>query len=272
LRRSLVFSALFHAVLFAAIIFGVRLFPREQPPPVTVVELVELEEIAEEAASEEPPVEEPEAVPELEPEPEPEEVVEAPARVEEAPPAPAPEPEPTPTPKAPDKPKLVTEDIPNIRPKSKPKPPSRLNLAEIGALLDKREAEAKKTAPEKPKPQKKPTTSNKPKRTSIQEERMRASIQQAIASQVERCWSPPAGASYAETLIVKIQMHLRPDGNLQRVPEIMDKGRMTRDSFFQAAAEAAVRAIQKCAPFDLPKEDYDVWAFVELNFDPSKML
>ncbi len=275
MRKSIVFSAIFHIVLAAVIFFGVDLFD-EEPPVITVVELVEYEEIAEEAASVEPPEIEPDPIPEPEPEeapePEPEEVAEVPARAEEAPaPEPEPEPEVAPVAKTPEKPKLVTQDIPNIRPRTKPKPPSRFDTNRIAALLDKRQEEAKPQAPKTLQP-KKPAAPNKPKRTSIQDQRVRASIQQAIASQISNCWNPPVGASYAETLIVKIHIYLRPDGNLIRAPEILDKNRMARDSFFRAAAEAARRAIQRCAPFVLPKEDYDVWDFVELNFDPSTML
>ncbi|MFN3233047.1 MAG: hypothetical protein ACE363_12950 [Alphaproteobacteria bacterium] len=273
MRRSLLFSAVFHIALLAAILFGMDLFSDDPPPMITVVELIEYEEIAEEAASVEEPEIEPDPVPEPEPEeqPAPEEIAEAPARIEETPPpAPEPEPEPAPVAEAPEKPRLVTEDIPNIRPRTKPKPPSRFDTSRIAALLDKRQEEAKPEAPTTLQP--KPDTTAKPKRTNIQEQRVRASIQQAIRAQISKCWNPPVGASYAETLKVDIHIRLRPDGNLVGVPDIQDKGRMVRDGFFRAAAEAGRRAIQRCAPFALPKEDYDIWSFVEFGFDPSEMM
>ena len=81
-----------------------------------------------------------------------------------------------------------------------------------------------------------------------------------------------SGASYAETLIVRIDIRLAPDGSLIGQPDIHDKNRMKSDNFFRAAAEAARRAVQRCTPLELPEAYYDEWKDIRLNFDPSKML
>jgi colicin import membrane protein len=39
----------------------------------------------------------------------------------------------------------------------------------------------------------------------------------------------------------------------------------------RTAAESAVRAVQKCAPFNLSADKYDTWAEIVVNFDPSDM-
>ena len=39
----------------------------------------------------------------------------------------------------------------------------------------------------------------------------------------------------------------------------------------RAAAEAARRAVSRCAPYNLPAEKYEAWAEVIVNFDPSEM-
>ena len=45
-----------------------------------------------------------------------------------------------------------------------------------------------------------------------------------------------------------------------------EMGRLVR-----TAAESAVRAVSKCAPFNLPADKYETWAEVVVNFDPSDM-
>lgn len=134
----------------------------------------------------------------------------------------------------------------------------------LAALLDKRQDETKAEAT--------PDTKINENRSLLDVARISAGVEQAIRSQIERCWRAPAGVSYAETLIVRIQVFLRPDGSLARLPKILDERRMEQDQLFRAAAEAARRAVQKCAPLDLPRENYDVWREFVLNFDPSKML
>ncbi|TDI59929.1 MAG: hypothetical protein E2O92_06600 [Alphaproteobacteria bacterium] len=158
--------------------------------------------------------------------------------------------------------------MPNITPRDKPAPPSRFNINRIEALLDKRQEEEQKPPPRKfavNEPDKEPTISSAAQRLRL------ASLEQAIHTQISRCWSAPVGASYAETLIVEIKIQLARDGSLLRPPEILNQSRLQSDSFFRAAAEAARRAVQRCTPLDLPVADYDEWKDTKLNFDPSKM-
>ena len=46
------------------------------------------------------------------------------------------------------------------------------------------------------------------------------------------------------------------------------------DRYFQAAAEAARRAVLNvnCQPLQLPPDKYEIWKEIRFNFDPSKML
>jgi len=142
----------------------------------------------------------------------------------------------------------------------------------LAALLDKRQEEIE--AEETPNSGAETRSGIKIKDNASQLDvaRISAGVQQAIQAQIERCWSAPAGARSAETLIVKIQISLRRDGSLARLPKVMDEQRMVQDQVFRAAAEAARRAVQKCAPLDMPRESYEVWREVVLNFDPSSML
>ena len=69
----------------------------------------------------------------------------------------------------------------------------------------------------------------------------------------------------AEKLLVKVKIRLKRDGTLSRPPQIVS-------SISQAAADSAVRAIRRCAPYDMfPPKKYNTWREIVLNFDPSQM-
>ena len=83
----------------------------------------------------------------------------------------------------------------------------------------------------------------------------------------------PAGARYAEGLIVRLRIFLRRDGELAGTPEVVDGDRMSRDNHYRTAAEHAIRAVQKCVPLqNLPPDKYERWRNIELTFDPRDML
>ena len=72
----------------------------------------------------------------------------------------------------------------------------------------------------------------------------------------------------AENLAVKVKLNLRRDGSLAGAPIVLNTG----PTGFRVAADAAVRAVNQCAPFDMPGEKFDAWAEVIVNFDPRFML
>lgn len=164
-----------------------------------------------------------------------------------------------------------------LAPRVKPRPPSRYDAGKIAALLDKREAEKKKNPPPV-------ETARKDSKivdldagavvATVNRRRLTASLRDAMRSQIERCWIVPAGARDAGKLTIRIRIFLNRDGSLARPPEIMDRSRMNKagQEFWRAAAEGARRAVQKCAPLDLPREHFDIWRVTELTFEPGKML
>ncbi|WP_416356075.1 cell envelope integrity protein TolA [Aureimonas phyllosphaerae] len=91
----------------------------------------------------------------------------------------------------------------------------------------------------------------------------------ALRGQIMRCWNPPAGSVDAGNFRVKISMQLGPTGELEGLPEILSGGGSSMAE--RVASEAAVRAVRRCAPYNLPAEKYDTWAQVTVNFDPSQM-
>ncbi|WP_427025827.1 hypothetical protein ACP4J4_07940 [Aureimonas ureilytica] len=91
----------------------------------------------------------------------------------------------------------------------------------------------------------------------------------ALRGQISKCWNPPAGNTDAGSFQVKISMQLDPSGAVQGMPQIEQGGGASPAQ--RAAAEAAIRAVRRCAPYNLPAEKYETWADVTVNFDPSQM-
>lgn len=91
----------------------------------------------------------------------------------------------------------------------------------------------------------------------------------ALRQRLSGCWNIPAGVDDAATLRVSVRFQLDRSGMLQGRPEVVAGGAASGPG--RTAAESAVRAVQKCAPFNLPADKYDTWAEVVVNFDPSDM-
>jgi colicin import membrane protein len=91
----------------------------------------------------------------------------------------------------------------------------------------------------------------------------------SLRSQVSRCWNPPVGAAEAESMVVSIRLRLDPSGALDGNPEVVSGGGSSMAE--RAAADAARRAVMRCAPFNAPADKYEAWADVQFNFDPSQM-
>jgi len=90
-----------------------------------------------------------------------------------------------------------------------------------------------------------------------------------------QCWNVPAGAKGAEDLRVTVHIRLTPEGRLVGAPKVLESARMNMpgEEFFRTAAESALRAVRKCAPYDfLPKDKYDIWRDMDIIFDPEQML
>src|SRR5262249_16633258 len=89
----------------------------------------------------------------------------------------------------------------------------------------------------------------------------------ALRAQIQACWNPPAGTADAKELIVRVKILLNQDGWLAAEPVLMNRG----SGAFQIAAESALRAVRRCAPYKLPIAKYEVWKDVEVTFDPRDM-
>ena len=86
-----------------------------------------------------------------------------------------------------------------------------------------------------------------------------------LDAQIQKCWSMPVmKGDPGEGGLARIRVKLLPDGSLESPPMIMDKPAGPKGLVF---AESAARAIQKCAPYRLPPEQYLAWKDLTLYFD-----
>lgn len=102
--------------------------------------------------------------------------------------------------------------------------------------------------------------------------RMTMTEADALRKQLEGCWIVPYGAKDAENTVVEIAMVVNRDRTLYSA-KIVDTARYSRDSFFRAMADSAMRAVRNpnCSPFALPPDKYESWKRITVTFNPSDM-
>lgn len=287
MKGPVIASAIFHIGLVIVAITGLPYFKSDQKP-LTAAIPVEILPIGEMTTSNKPkPVEAPPA-----PEPEklerPPEKKPAPPKVEEVkPPEP---PKPPKAEKAKPKAKPVTppppdeaalekvKEAPKPEEKKPPEPPEAKEQAEPEQTQDFSKL-LKNLQDSKPQPADETLPENKnaapvtPAPAAPFAETMTMSEADALAQQLQRCWSIQAGARYAEDLIVKVRLTVSQERRVLSAV-IVDTWRYSQDSYFRAAADAAIRAVHspQCEILILPPDKYDTWKDIVVTFDPTEML
>jgi len=95
----------------------------------------------------------------------------------------------------------------------------------------------------------------------------------ALRRQLQNCWSIQAGARYAENLVVEVRLIVASDRRVISAT-IVDQWRYGQDSYFRAAADSAIRAVNspQCEVLELNPQKYDQWKDMIVTFDPRDML
>ena len=101
-------------------------------------------------------------------------------------------------------------------------------------------------------------------------EKLTISEKDAIRRQFYRCWIVPAGAKDLKDLFVSVKIKLDREGNVIS-SKLINKNRLN-ESFFRAAAESALRAVNhpECKKLKVPEKKYKTWKEIILDFDPSQ--
>lgn len=274
-------SAIFHIVIFTIAAVGMPFVAKDKltvTPPINV-EIVDIDEISQTNRVAPPKKKEPEEKP---PAPEqaedkpkqmtaelpPDLLSPAPPEIEDAvPPPPKPEPEK----KVEEKPKPKPK-----KPKAKPKPPAKKKEKQEDqfASLLKNLTPDTDTAEKTEEPLDPTQDSSSPiSQIATLSDKMTISELDALRQQIAPCWNVPAGAKYAEDLVVEARVTMNRDGTVQNA-SILNRSRYNQDSHFRAAADAAMRALRnpRCQPLKLPADKYNQWKTIVINFDPREML
>lgn len=253
---------------FTAITAGARDGDKDlEPAPPKPVEAVTP---VEQPKPDPKPNAEPTAAPAPAPDPEPVPIETAALPKDDPEPAPLPIPEPA---KAEPEPEpLANAPVPRVKPKAPPKPVQKaqpkpdqksFDADNIAALLNKIPDSGGGTLTD--------TGSLTPSLGTASGTAGTLSISEidALRAQIARCWNPPVGVLDAGQLIVRIGMDLNIDGTLATPPALLNS---SSDPIFAVAAEAAIRAVNRCQPYYLPPEKYQAWQQIHMTFDPRELL
>lgn len=276
--QGLAYSTLLHGLLLLFVVLGLpELFePKRLSEPMAItVEILPITSVTNVKPSEQKPAPKEEKKPE-------EAKLEQPPRPAEEKPKEKPQPrtkaeekkpEPAPAPEKPDK--KAEKKKPEEKKPEKKKAPTEEDL--MAVLKSVKETAATQPKPEQSEKEKQETASSES--TSISQQYnpdlpLSLSEKDAIRSQIQKCWTVPAGAKNAHELIVVLQVEVERDGSVTKVQLAeTSKRRASGDNFYRAAADSALRAVKKCSPLkNLPPEKYHNWHAMELTFDPKEML
>lgn len=80
---------------------------------------------------------------------------------------------------------------------------------------------------------------------------MRDALAGLLQSQIEKCYVAPPGAAGSQAVLPVLNIQFGPDGTLSPEPRIVRSGPSALD---RSVAEAALRAVRRCAPYKIPAQ------------------
>jgi colicin import membrane protein len=217
-------------------------------------------------------------------------------------PEPPPKPVEKPVEKKPEPPKPVAESKPKDEPKPIEKKPDQPKVDPIAEALKSEEAkkpvpkhEAKAAPPQPPKPKQERTfdqtkiaallDKRDPTRQALTGSALNSSASlgttrgtaatlsqselDAMRARLASLWNVQPGVEHPEELYVTVRIRLTPDRRLASPPQVVSTGSSPR---YQAAADAAVRAVLQGQPYTMLRDEtYEQWKYMDIDFDPKQM-
>lgn len=279
MKGPLTFSAIIHIALVIAMITGLPYFKAEPDPMDATAIPIEILPIGEMTTTNKKPVkaapkppEEAKVKPiqkEKPPTPPKVEKVEPPKEI--TPPKPKVETKPKPKPVVPPPP---TEKLEKLKPEEKPKTeekPAEDTTQDFAALLKNLNESDPVVDDNLPESKDAPAPAAVP--DAAFSETLTMSELDALRQQLSRCWSIQAGARYAENLVVEVRLIVSRERKVMSA-SVVDQFRYSQDSYFRAAADSAIRAVNspQCETLVLNPDKYDMWKDMIVKFDPREML
>jgi colicin import membrane protein len=204
--------------------------------------------------------------------------------------------------KKPEPPKPVAESKPKDEPKPIEKKPDQPKVDPIAEALKSEDAkkpvpkhEAKAAPPQPPKPKQERTFDQSkiaalldkrdPTRQAMTGSTLNSSASlgttrgtaatlsqselDAMRARLASLWNVQPGVEHPEELYVTVRIRLSPDRRLAAPPQVVSTGSSPR---YQAAADAAVRAVLQGQPYTMLRDEtYEQWKYMDIDFDPKQM-
>jgi hypothetical protein len=101
-----------------------------------------------------------------------------------------------------------------------------------------------------------------------------SSIGAQIVAQIKPCYEVPSGGVDVSRIRTTLDLRLNKDGSLASAPTLVEQTGVNSDNraYAQNMAEAARRAVQRCAPLHLPAELYKGgWDHIQPTFTPASL-
>ncbi|GGB73273.1 hypothetical protein [Henriciella pelagia] len=94
-------------------------------------------------------------------------------------------------------------------------------------------------------------------------------IEQLLYNQIYPCWDGVADQPEPKRLNVQMRAELDAEGNLIDIELVRPSRAPIGDRSMSLAIERALRAVRKCQPYRLPRDDYELWKTANINLGPA---
>lgn len=144
-----------------------------------------------------------------------------------------------------------------------------LNSAE-STFQSERETRRETQAPRRETPPREETPAPQEQRAGAGERTANTvRIEQLLYNQIYPCWDGVGDQPEPERLNVSMRARLDAEGNVLDLDLVRPSRAPIGDRPMQLAIERAQRAVQKCQPYRLPRDDYDLWKEANINLGPA---
>jgi len=96
-----------------------------------------------------------------------------------------------------------------------------------------------------------------------------ARIDAILYSRIYPCWDGVSDLPFPERLNVRMKLQLNQNGTIADLALVEPRRRPVGSSPMGTAVDRALRAVRKCAPYNLPLDDYDIWREGAVNLGPA---
>lgn len=94
-------------------------------------------------------------------------------------------------------------------------------------------------------------------------------IEQLLYNQIYPCWDGVSDQPEPDRLNVSMRLELDAEGNLVDVELVRPSRPPIGDRSMSLAIERALRAVRKCQPYRLPRDDFELWKTPNINLGPA---